>query len=198
MKQMTSLPTEPSKIHAAFYVLIAAVLIGLQAAALHAMGMPTICRCGYIALWYGNPSGPETSQHLTDWYTYTHVLHGIGFYFLIWLVAPRLSIPQRFVIAIGLEAAWEVFENTPMVMERYRQTAIAQGYFGDSVINSVADTVAAGLGFLLAWRLPLRVVFALVVASELVAGYVIRDGLVLNLVQLAYPTEIVSNWQARR
>lgn len=180
------------------YVLTAVALMAVQGLAIYAMGLPGICRCGYVALWHGNPSGPETSQHITDWYTYTHVLHGFGFYFLAWLATPRLTMVQRFALAIGLEAAWEVFENTPMVMERYRQGALAQGYYGDSVLNSVADTVAAVGGYFLAWRAPVWVVVGLAIVSELIAGYAIRDGLVLNLVQLIYPTEIVSRWQAAR
>jgi hypothetical protein len=180
------------------YVLTAVALMAVQTIALYAMGLPPICRCGYVALWHGNPSGPETSQHILDWYTYTHVLHGFAFYFLAWLAAPRLTTVQRFALAIGLEAGWEVFENTPMVMERYRQGALAQGYFGDSILNSVADTVAAVIGYILAWRAPVSVVVGLVIVSELIAGYAIRDGLVLNLVQLIYPTEAVSRWQAAR
>jgi hypothetical protein len=180
------------------YASIAALLIAVQAVALYALGMPAICRCGYIALWHGNPSGPETSQHLTDWYTYTHVLHGFLFYALAWLMAPSLSIVQRFALAIGIESAWEVFENTPMVMERYRQGALAQGYFGDSIINSVADTLAAVVGYILAGRLPVGAIVAMVIAAEVVAGYFIRDGLALNIIQLVYPTEAVSRWQSGR
>ncbi len=180
------------------YAAIAVAVIAVQAAVLYAMGMSPICRCGTIALWHGNPSGPETSQHLTDWYTYTHVLHGVVFYFVLSLVAPRLSIARRLLIAVALEAAWEIFENTPMVMERYRRGALAQGYFGDSIVNSVSDSAAAVAGFLIAWRLPVALVAALVVGAELAAGYVIRDGLVLNLIQLVHPSEVVSQWQARR
>jgi hypothetical protein len=177
------------------YLAVAAGLITVQALALLAMGLPAICKCGYVALWHGNPSGPETSQHLVDWYSYTHVLHGIGFYLLLWLIAPQTSIGLRFALAIGLEASWEVIENTPLVMDRYRQSALARGYFGDSIVNSVSDTAAAALGFVLARKLPVLVVVVLVIVSELFAGYMVRDNLTLNIIQLIYPSETISKWQ---
>jgi hypothetical protein len=129
--------------------LTTAGIIPLQALALIALGLPAICKCGYVELWHGNPSGPETSQHLTDWYTYTHVIHGFGFYLLLWLVAPRTSFGVRLAIATGLEAGWELVENTSFIMERYRQSALARGYFGDSITNSVSDTLAAVLDLFL-------------------------------------------------
>jgi hypothetical protein len=178
------------------YLMIGLAILVLQAVALLAMGLPAICRCGYVELWHGNPSGPETSQHLFDWYTYTHVIHGFGFYLLLWLLAPRAPFGLRLAFAIGLESAWEIFENTPFVMERYRLSALARGYFGDSVINSGADTIAAVFGFVLAARLPVWSTLAVAVAMELFAGYMIHDNLTLNIIQLLYPNALVSRWQA--
>ena len=106
-------------------LLIAAGLVALQALALLVMGHPPICTCGYVKLWHGVVASPENSQHITDWYSFSHVIHGFGFYLILWLVAPRMPIGLRFVIAIGLEVGWEILENTRMVMERYRQTALA-------------------------------------------------------------------------
>jgi hypothetical protein len=168
----------------------------IQAFGLWAMGLPLICRCGTVALWHGNPSGPETSQHLTDWYTYTHVIHGFTFYLMLWLIAPRLSFVARLALAIGLESAWEVIENTPFVMDRYRQSALARGYFGDSIVNSFFDTIATAAGFLLARLLPVWQSIFLIVATELVLGYAIRDNLTLNILQLIYPSQSISNWQS--
>ena len=173
----------------------AAGSVVLQTLILLAMGHPSICTCGYVELWHGNPSGPETSQHLTDWYTYTHVLHGIGFYFFLWLIAPRTPFALRLALAIGVEAAWEVIENTPFVLERYRQSALARGYFGDSVINSVFDTFATMLGFVLTRILPVWSIIMLAIAIELFLGYMIRDNLILNIVQLIHPSETVTRWQ---
>jgi hypothetical protein len=176
-------------------LLIAAAFVALQALILAAMGHPWICTCGRVELWHANPSGPETSQHLTDWYTYTHIIHGVGFYLLLWLIAPRLPFGVRFVLAIGLEAAWEVVENTPVIMDRYRESALARGYFGDSVVNSIFDTFAAALGFVLARILPVWSTVVLIVLLELSLGYMIRDNLTLNIIQLIHPSEVISRWQ---
>lgn len=176
-------------------LLTSAGFVALQALILLAMGHPLICTCDTIKLWHGAVSSAETSQHLTDWYTYSHVLHGFGFYLFLWLVAPRMPFGLRLAMAIGLEAAWEVIENTPLVMDRYRQSALARGYFGDSVINSVADTLAAGIGFVSARVVPIWVVVALVIGMELFAAYAIRDNLTLNIIQLIWPSEFISQWQ---
>jgi hypothetical protein len=176
---------------------IAASLIALQIAALVAMGHPVMCICGHVDVWHADPSGPETSQHLTDWYTYTHVVHGFGFYLLLRLIAPHVPFVVCLAISIGLEASWEVIENTPFIIDRYRQSALARGYFGDSVINSAVDTLAAALGYMLAKVLPIWSSVAMFVGMELFAAYVIRDNLVLNIIQLIYPSDLISAWQAR-
>ncbi len=184
------------RIPLAVYVLVGGVLIAVQAFTLLVMGQPPICTCGYVKVWHGIVSSPENSQQLTDWYTLTHVIHGVGFYLLLWLIAPRTPIGLRLALAVGLEAAWEVIENTPFIVDRYRQSALAQGYIGDSVINSVFDTLAMALGFLLARKLPVGAVVALVIAMELFSAYMVRDNLTLNIIQLIYPSEVISHWQA--
>lgn len=173
----------------------AVAILSLQALALLGLGQPPVCQCGYVKFWHGVVSSPENSQHLTDWYTHTHVIHGLVWYLLLWLVAPRMPIGLRLVLAIGIEATWEVMENTPFIINRYRQSALAQGYFGDSIINSIVDTLATALGFLLARLLPVWIIIALAITLELFAAYMIRDNLALNIVQLVYPTETVSRWQ---
>ncbi|MCZ8548148.1 DUF2585 family protein [Mesorhizobium qingshengii] len=176
-------------------LVIGAALIALQAVVLVLMGHPLICTCGTVKLWHGIVSSPENSQQLTDWYTYTHVIHGFGFYLLLWLIAPRLPFGLKLSLAIGLEATWEVVENTPFVIDRYRQSALAQGYFGDSVVNSVADTFAATFGFVLARILPVWSTVVLVIGMELFAAFMIRDNLMLNIIQLIHPSEAISRWQ---
>ena len=176
-------------------VLTIAVILAVQAATLAAMGRLLICACGEVKLWYPDASGPETSQHLTDWYTFSHVLHGIIFYFLFWLVAPRSPVWLRLCFAVGLEAVWEVAENTPMVIDRYRQSALAEGYFGDSVVNSIADTIAAIIGFLFARVSPVWISLLFLAAVELFLAYSIRDNLTLNIIQLLHPSEAISRWQ---
>jgi hypothetical protein len=181
---------------APWHLLVIGALVAAQAAGLHAMGKPWICECGHIALWYANPAGPETSQHLTDWYTYSHILHGLGFYLLLWLVAPRAPVGLRLAAAVGLEVSWELIENTPMIIERYRQGGLAQGYFGDSIVNSLADTAATVIGFSLAATLPVWLSIALVIATEAFLAYAIRDNLLLNIIQLIHPSEVLTRWQS--
>jgi hypothetical protein len=186
----------PDRIPLRTYLVIALALIAMQAAVLYAFGQPPICKCGYVTLWQGVVNSPENSQQLTDWYTFTHVLHGFAWYLLLYLVAPRAPIGMRFAIAMGIEAGWEVLENSPIIIERYRQLALAQGYSGDSIVNSVSDTLAMALGFLLARKLPVLVTVGIAVAEELIVAYVIRDNLTLNVIQLIHPFEAISRWQA--
>jgi hypothetical protein len=176
-------------------LLVTVGLVVLQALVLLAFGQPLICTCGSIKLWTGAVSGPENSQQLTDWYTYTHIVHGLGLYFLLWLIAPRMPIGVRFLLAAGLEVSWEIIENTPFIIDRYRQSALAQGYVGDSVLNSVTDTLAGVSGFVLASLLPAWSTVALMVAMELFVGYMIHDNLTLNIIQLIHPSAAISQWQ---
>jgi len=175
-----------------------AVVIG-TAAILLAMGREPICRCGYVKLWHGLVVSSENSQHLTDWYTPSHVIHGFIFYGLIRL-AGRLAgrhVPfgWALVVALGIEAAWEIAENTDTVIQRYREATIALDYFGDSVLNSVADMAAMVAGFLLAARLPVAVTVGLALAMELAVGWMVRDGLALNVLMLLWPLDAVRAWQ---
>jgi hypothetical protein len=179
----------------ALYVAIGGGIIALQASTVFLMGHPLICKCGYVTLWYASQSGPETSQQLTDWYTFTHIEHGFLFYLLLWAIAPRLPFGTRLMIAMGIETTWEIAENTPFVINRYRQSALAEGYFGDSVVNSVFDALSAVLGGVLARILPVRLSAALVIGTELFLLYAIRDNLALNIVQLIHPSDAISRWQ---
>lgn len=176
--------------------LFAVAVIAAQVVTLVAMGHALICTCGYVELWHSPTAGPGTSQHLTDWYTFTHLVHGFLFYLLLWLVAPGAPFRITLVVALGFEAVWEIIENTPAVIERYRETALAAGYFGDSVINSLTDTLAMVLGFVMARRMPLWGAVGFVIGLELLLAVVIRDNLLLNIVQLIHPVEAISAWQA--
>jgi hypothetical protein len=177
---------------------IAAILVIAAAASAElAMGRHPICTCGTIDLWVGTRDSPRTSQMLADWYSLSHVVHGLLFYFLLWLVARRWPAEWRFLAALLIEAGWEVIENTPMVIDRYRATTAALGYSGDSVVNSISDMLMMCLGFLLARRLPVWASVALLVALELIPLAVIRDNLALNILNLIAPNAAVAAWQAR-
>jgi hypothetical protein len=176
-------------------LVVGAASIAVQALVLFVMGQPPICACGYVRLWGGIASGPEMSQQFTDWFSYSHVIHGIGFYFMLWLIAPRASVAIRFILALGFEVSWEIVENTHFVIDRYRQSALAQGYFGDSIINSVGDTIASAFGFFLAGALPAWGTVALAISVELFTAYMIHDNLTLNIIQLIHPTDAISHWQ---
>ena len=172
------------------------LILVATAGVLLAMGRNPICECGYVKLWQGETVSSENSQHLMDWYTPSHVLHGLVFYGLLWLVARRLRLGTRLVIATLIEAAWEIVENTNAVIERYRAATIALDYYGDSVINSVVDIIAMWIGFALARVLPVWASIALFVVAEAVTIWFIRDGLLLNVLMLLWPLEAVRNWQS--
>ena len=176
---------------------IAAIAILAAAAAiLLAMGRDAICACGAVDLWIGARDSPRTSQMLADWYSLSHVVHGLLFYAALWLVARRSPIGVRFLAALFVEAVWEVIENTPFVIDRYRETTAALGYTGDSVINSLSDITMMGLGFLAARKLPVWSSIVLLLVLEIVPLFVIRDNLALNILNLLAPVPAIAAWQA--
>ena len=176
----------------------AAVVLGImvvQALVLHLMGRVWICSCGTVRVWVGDIWSPELSQQLFDWYTPSHIVHGILFYGLLRLVLPRAPVPVRLLIAVGIEVSWEIAENSPWVIEAYRQQALAAGYTGDSILNSLLDTVAMMTGFAIARLVPWQATVALVLALEIGVGALVRDNLTLNVLNFVHRFPAIEAWQ---
>lgn len=184
--------TAPLSLSRARWAAIAVPLVAILV--LLAMRRPPICTCGTIALW--GKAGPTQSQMLADWYSASHIVHGFLFFGLLWLVARRLSVGWRLVIALLIECSWEVVENTPMVIDRYRAATVALGYTGDSILNSASDIIMMAIGFLAARRLPLWTSIAAVIVLELIPLAAIRDNLTLNIWMLVAPSKAILAWQA--
>jgi hypothetical protein len=176
---------------------MAAILIlAATAALLLLMGRPPICTCGAIDLWVNESDSSRTSQMLADWYSFSHIVHGLLFYAALWLLFRKWPVERRFLVALAIEVAWEIVENTPLVINRYREETAALGYTGDSVINSISDVAMMAFGFLIARKLPVWWAIAFVVTLELIPLAVIRDNLTLNVWMLIAPNEALKTWQA--
>jgi hypothetical protein len=193
---VTDLVDAPARWSPRHTAVVVTVLVAAMAAILLAMGRVPICRCGYVKAWHGVVLSSESSQHLSDWYTFSHIIHGFAFYGLFWLIGRRWPLGVRLAAALVLEASWEIVENTDFVINRYREATISLDYYGDSVLNSVSDAMAMAAGFLLASRLPIWVIVAMAIVMEAGVAYAIRDNLLLNIIMLLYPLDAVRRWQA--
>lgn len=175
--------------------IIALVAAGTTAI-LHGMGRVFFCTCGHIRLWAGGVHTPDNSQQLSDWYSFSHMIHGMLFFAALWFLARRVPLLWRLAIAVVVECGWEILENSPIIIDRYRAATIAIGYTGDSILNSLSDVAMMALGFFIAAKLPWRWTVALALAMELMTLILIRDNLALNVLMLAWPIDAIRQWQA--
>jgi hypothetical protein len=154
-----------------------------------------ICSCGKLFLWVSQACSSNTSQHFLDPYSFTHVLHGFLFFWLISWLAPRLNSNWQLTLAIAIEAAWETLENTNFIIERYRTATAAVGYTGDTVVNSLGDILCCTVGFIIARRLGFRRSLIAFLLVELVLVLWIRDSLLLEILMLVVPSGLIKTWQ---
>jgi hypothetical protein len=180
---------------AQFWAVVFVVVLVAQVVTLYAMGRIPICACGYIKLFEPGVNTAGNSQHLSDWYTPSHIIHGFLFYWLTFAVMRRQAFGAKLFVASVIEVAWELLENSPIIINRYRSATMAIGYEGDSILNSTMDTVFMALGFLFAARVPVWVTVTVAIAFELLTGWLIRDNLTLNVLMLVWPVDAVRDWQ---
>lgn len=176
-------------------LILAAAIIVIMIVILLLLGRTPFGPTGEIGLWAGDVKSQYNSQRFADPYTLTHITHGIGFYLILWFFFRRLPAGVLLVLAILLEAGWEILENTELIIERYRATALARGYFGDSVLNSAGDILVTVFGALLAVKFPKGAVIAAFLFLEIFLALAIRDNLTLNIIQLIYPIPAIESWQ---
>lgn len=177
-------------------ILLALLIIAATVALLLAMGRPPICTCGTVELWVNQGDSPKTSQMLADWYSPSHVIHGLLFYWLLRLGLRARPVERRFLLALLVEIAWEVLENTDWAIQRYREATIAIGYTGDSVLNTLSDIGMMAAGFWLAGKLPAWLTVLLAIVLELAALLAVRDNLTLNVWMFLFPNDAIRAWQA--
>jgi hypothetical protein len=193
---VTALDTAERAKHQSFWFVACLAVLLIQIIAEYMMGRTPICTCGYVKLWEGTVNSSGNSQHISDWYTPSHIIHGFIFYGITHLLLRGKPIAARLLLALVIESGWELLENSPIIIDRYRTATISLDYYGDSILNSAMDTVFMVLGFFFASRAPVALTVAIAIFFEIFTGYMIRDNLTLNVLMLVWPLEAVKTWQS--
>jgi len=193
---VTTLDTAERAKHQTFWFAACGAVLLIQIIAEYMMGRTPICTCGYIKLWEGTVNSSGNSQHISDWYTPSHIIHGFIFYGVTYLLLRGKPIAMRLLLALVIESGWELLENSPVIIDRYRTATISLDYYGDSILNSAMDTVFMVIGFFFASRAPVALTIAIAIFFELLTGYLIRDNLTLNVLMLIWPVEAIKTWQS--
>jgi len=193
---VTTLDTAERAKHQAFWFAACGAVLLIQIIAEYMMGRTPICTCGYIKLWEGSVNSSGNSQHISDWYTPSHIIHGFIFYGVTYLLLRGKPIAMRLLLALVIESGWELLENSPVIIDRYRTATISLDYYGDSILNSAMDTIFMVIGFFFASRAPVALTIAIAIFFELLTGYLIRDNLTLNVLMLIWPVEAIKTWQS--
>ena len=178
------------------WIIVVVVIVTALAVIEASMGRLPLGPDGKFGWWEGDVHSRENSQRVADAYSFSHIIHGMAFYGLLWLVARRLRVTTRFAIAVAIEAGWELLENSPIIINRYREATIALGYVGDSILNSTSDLLMMSIGYFLAGKLPVRVTLAAVLIMEIGCAVWVRDNLTLNIIMLIHPIEAIKAWQS--
>ncbi len=180
----------------AIWLGLALAILAIQVLSEHYMGRLWICSCGEIKLFEPSVHSAGNSQHISDWYTPSHIIHGFIFYGLGFLVLRRYPIALRLAFATLIEAGWEILENSPIIIERYRVVTVSYGYEGDSILNSAMDTLSMAAGFVFAARAPVWLTIVIAIGFEIATAIIIRDNLALNIIMLVWPIDAIRQWQS--
>lgn len=176
-------------------LILCAFGVPIIAVTLWAWGQPLICTCGYVQIWVGSVFSSGNSQHIADWYTLSHIVHGLLVVVVARSLFPRLGYAWILGFAVVTGIGWEIIEHTDWVLNKFRATTLNQGYLGDSILNAVADYVFMMGGFFLARVMPTAVSLVIIIVLELTAAIIARDSLVLETIMLVYPVQAIEDWQ---